>query len=270
MHQKEACAEAAVSEKKQKKTYVFLLAGAMLLYILFVCLNKEFSSNIIYMGTMLSEVTDLLYLGIEILALFIVYAYAIYTLFIYGTKTALRYGMIYAMITGARHVVLYLINWKFFGLATEDLVFQALMTLFGILLELCQYAVVFWAAYYLIRRYNRIYAVMSKGAVQLNQSNCDREKLVFPYRKIPLKNDPLRGSAFIAALFVGGKGVLERIISEITYGKIDPSIGGAPKDFIDALWMLLYYSVDIAIGVACYFVLLYVIRRLVLANETKE
>jgi uncharacterized integral membrane protein len=270
MHQNETCSEAVVSEKKEKMTYVLLLGGAMLLYILFVCLNKEFSTNIIYMGTMLSEITDLLYLGIEIFAFFIVYAYAIYTMFTYGAKTALRYGGIYAIITGARHVALYFVNWIFFGLANEDRLFQALMTLLGIALELCQYAVVFLAAYYLIRRYNRIYAVMSKGSMQLNHSNCDKEKLVFPYRKIPLKNDPFRSSAFISALFVGAKGILERVISEITYAKIDPSIGGAPKDLIDALWMILYYAVDIAVGVACYFAILGIIRRLTSSNETKE
>ena len=262
MHQNETGSTIHMIEKKQKISYVLLLAGAMLLYILFVCLNEEFSSNIIYAGTMLSEITDFLYLGIEILAFYIAYGYAIYILFANGTKRALHYAGLYAIIAGARYVVLFLLNWLAFGLQVEDMLFQALISLWGLVLELIQYAAMFLIAYLLIRRYNRIYDVMSEGAVQLKQQPVERSRLIFPYRRVALKNDPLRFSACLIALTFGGIRVMSRIRYDIIFG--------APGSLTDLLWMIVYYTMDVAIGVAAYFVMLYIVRRLTVLNEVKE
>ena len=262
MNRNETGAAVNVPEKKQKITYVLLLAGAMLLYILFVCLNEEFSSNIIYAGTMLSEITDFLYLGIEILAFYIAYGYAIYILFAGGFRSGLHYAGIYAIIAGVRYIVLFLLNWLAFGLKVEDMLFQALISFGGLLLEMAQYAAMFMIACLLIRRYNRIYEVMAEGAVHLSQQPVERNRLIFPYRKVALKNDPLRFSAFLIALVLGGV----RVISRIAY---DLMIG-APGGMGDLLWMIAYYAMDIAVGVAAYFTMLYIVRRLTLFNEAKE
>lgn len=262
MHQNEETVLFAASQKKQKNTYVLLLSGAMLLYILFVYLNEEFSSNIVYAGTMLAEITDWLYLGVEIVAFFIAYAYAIYTIFAFGSKVALRYAGIYAIIAGARYTVLYILNWLLFGLKPEDRLFQTLISLEGFVLELAQYAAMFAVAYLLIRRYNRIWEVMAQGAARLNQVPADRSLMIFPYRKVALKNDPLRASAFLIALILGGIRVINRIIYDISFG--------APNGTADLLWMIAYYTMDILIGVAAYFAMLYIVRRLTLSNETKN
>ena len=262
MHQNETISQVSSPARKQKRLYTLLLSGAMIFYIIFVCLNEEFGSNIIYAGTMLSEITEWLYLGMEILAFFVAYAYAIYVLFTHGVKQAMPYAWIFAITVGARYLTLYLINWLAFGLKTEDLLFQGIMTLLSLALELFQYAVMFVIAYLLIRRYNRIYEVMAQGASQLNQQPTHRKLLIFPYRKIDLKNDPLRYSAFWIALTLGGIRVISRIRYDVTYG--------APEGIVDLIWMMLYYTVDILIGVAAYFVILYIVRRLTLSAETTE
>lgn len=262
MHQNEVAHQSVSSENKQKKLYVLLLSGAMFLYILFVCLNEEFSSNIIYAGTMLSEITDWLYLGIEILAFYFAYGYAVYMLFAKGHRIALRYAGMYAIVTGVRYIVLFVLNWIAFGLKPEDMLFQALTSFAGFALELAQYALVFVIAYLLIRRYDRIYDVMAEGAAKLNQTSASRNSLIFPYRKVALKNDPLRYSSFLTALALGGIRVISRILYDISYG--------APDSIVDLLWMIAYYVMDIVIGAAAYFVMLYVIRRLTMSREITE
>jgi len=262
MHQNETISQVSSPARKQKKIYPLLLSGAMLLYIVFVCLNEEFSSNIVYTGTMLLEITEWSYLGVEILAFFVAYAYVIYVLFAHGTKQALQYAKIYAIILAARSAVLYLLNWLVFGLKTEDLLFQGLMTLLSLVLELCQYAVMFWIAHRLISRYNRLYEVMEAGANRLSQQPTPRSHLIFPYRKVALKNDPLRFSAFLIALILGAIRIISRIIYDFSYG--------APGDIGDLLWMIAYYTTDVLIGVAGYFVMLYIVRRLTLSSETTK
>jgi hypothetical protein len=74
-----------------------------------------------------------------------------------------------------------------------------------------------------------------------------------------MKNDPLRFSALLVALLMGVIRIIGRVIYDIGYG--------APTDLIDILWMILYYSLDVFIGVACYFVLLYILRKLILLKE---
>lgn len=262
MHPNETILQTSLPEYKQKKFYTLLLAGAMLIYVIFVYLNEEFSSNIIYAKTMLSEITEWIYLGVEILAFFVAYAFAIYAVFAYGVKRAMRYGVIYAFVTGARYVALYLLNWLLFGLKVEDMLFQTLISLEGFALELAQYAVMFVVAHLLVRRYNRIYEVMSQGASQLKQQPVERSRLIFPYCKVALKNDPLRFSAFLIALILGGVRVISRINYDISYG--------APDGIGDLLWMIAYYMMDILIGVAAYFTMLHIVRRLTVANEATE
>lgn len=241
-------------EHKRLSAYLLTLICAFLGYVLFICLNAVVGSNIVFAGTMLYEVTECIYLGAELAAFFVAYAFTIYVLFARGYRRAWTYAWVYASVTAGRHVLLYLMNWLFFGLRVEDMLFQAAMTLVTLLLELLQYAAVFGVAMLLTHRFDERFSVMQQGASRLTDVTVVREQLVYPWRKIPLLNDPLRGTSLLTALLIGAIRVGNRLIYDITYG--------APTDSVDLAWMLAYYTLDILIAVACYFVLLAIIKRL--------
>ena len=67
----------------------------------------------------------------------------------------------------------------------------------------------------------------------------------------------------IVAFLAGGQsGIISRIIYDFSYG--------APGDIGDLLWMIAYYTTDVLIGVAGYFVMLYIVRRLTLSSKTTK
>ena len=241
-------------EHKRLSAYLLTLICAFLGYVLFICLNAVVGSNIVFAGTMLYEVTECIYLGAELAAFFVAYAFTIYVLFARGYRRAWTYAWVYASVTAGRHVLLYLMNWLFFGLRVEDMLFQAAMTLVTLLLELLQYAAVFGVAMLLTHRFDERFSVMQQGASRLTDVTVVREQLVYPWRKIPLLNDPLRGTSALASVLIGAIRVGNRLIYDVAYG--------APTDSVDLAWMLAYYTLDILIAVACYFVLLAIIKRL--------
>ena len=254
MQENQANVEIKGVEDKRLSAYLLSLIGTFCGYILFICLNAVVGSDIVFDGTMLYEVTECIYLGAELAAFFVAYAFTIYVLFATGYRRAWTYAWVYASVTAGRHVLLYLLNWLFFGLRVEDMLFQAAMTLVTLLLELLQYAAVFGVAMLLTHRFDERISVMQQGAARLTDVAVVREKLVYPWRKIPLLNDPLRGTSALAAVLIGAIRLGNRLIYDVTYG--------APTDAVDLAWMLAYYTMDILIAVACYFVLLAIIKYL--------
>lgn len=253
--------------KKQRRLYAMGIFGIFSLYILFVSLNNIFASNIVFSGMMLIEITEWLYQALELIAFFISYAVTIYAVFEGGWHAVLPYAGIYSAGTVVRYVALILLDWSFFGLKSENIPTALVFVFINILLELMQYALVFVIALLSVHAFDRKVAIMQKGTARLKDTIVARDQLVFPYRKIPMNNDPLRLSSLLTAIFVGAKGVISRLISDISFSAINPSIGGAPKGLIDALWMIFYYSFDVLIGVACYFVVLAIIKKLALPEK---
>lgn len=247
------------TDKKRFWTYSALIFGAFALYIVFVCLFNVFSSNIMFSKTMLIEIAELLYQVVEIAAFFVAYAYVIYAMYQGGARHTVPYVIVYAAAISARYVVLFVLDWVCFGLKSEDVPVALLFVLVNIFLELLQYALIWAIAYLNVTAFNKQVAIMQKGAARLKDTSVERERLIFPYQKIAIRQDPLRFSALLVALLVGAIRVINRMIYDFGYG--------APTDLIDTLWMILYYSVDILIGVACYFVLLFIIKKLILSKE---
>ncbi|MBR2622336.1 MAG: hypothetical protein IKC97_08200 [Clostridia bacterium] len=246
-------------DKKRLGFYSTLMFGAFSIYVVFVCLSNIISSNILFSGMMLLEITELVYQTIEILAFFFAYAYVIYAIYMGGYRYALRFAIVYAVAISARYVILFALDWIFFGLKTEDVPVSLLFVLINVLLELLQYVLVGAIAQINVNAFNKKVAIMQKGAARLKDTSIVRERLIFPYQKMPIKNDPLRFSALLTALLMGAIRVIGRISYDIGYG--------APADLSDVLWMILYYTFDILIGVACYFVLLFIVRKLILSKE---
>ncbi len=238
------------------RKYSMILAGAFLLYILLVYLNTIFSSNIIFAGTMLMEITDVLYLAVEQVTFFILYAYAIHYIFYGGVREGLRYALVYAIATTVRHLLLHVM----FRIGKADWEFQLFITLANILLELAEYALVFLISYFLVRRFDRTMSVIQKGNAALGRNPVDREAMVYPSHTLPLKSDPVRLSTLLTAALISGIRIVGRVIYDIGVG---PAV-----DLTDAMWMVAYYTTDVLIGVGGYFLMLYLLR-LLKAEATK-
>ncbi len=224
-------------------TLACILLGLFGIYIALILLNGEFSSNIVFAGTMLAEASEWAYLGIELLAIFAAYAFLLLSLFTDGVRGGLWTVLAYLIATLLRHAVLLWLGFGEMWAETSNLV-----------LELLQFGLVFAVCYVSVMRFDRTYAVMKSGAEHLDRPCPDRFTLVYPHIKQPLKADAIKRGALASAAVLVVFRVLGRLIYDFHYGM--------PTDIIDALWMLLYYSTDVLIGVGGYFLVLWVIRTL--------
>ena len=224
-------------------TYTVSIAILFGIYVALILLSDQLSSNIIYAHTMLGELTEWGYLVAELLALIITYACLLYAHFTSGHRGAVGIAVVYAAITLVRHAAL---MWLGLGdLWTETV---------NLLPELAQLGAVYLACAYSVRAFDREYAIMRQGALTLGRSCPERTSLAYPCINQPIKADPIKRGAAASALILVVVRALGRLIFDFNYG--------APADLVDALWMLLYYSLDVAIGIVAYVLMLRIVGAL--------
>ena len=220
-----------------------ILSGLFAIYIALILLNDEFSSNIAYAKTMLSELSEWAYLGVELLAMMTAYAFLLLALFSDGAHGGVGVLVAYTATTVLRHAVLL---WLGLGELWAESV--------NLLPELFQLGAVYVACAWSVHAFDRKYAVMKQGSISLGRSCPERTELVYPNVKQPLKVDPIKRGAAASALILVALRVFGRLIYDFHYG--------LPTDLVDALWMVLYYGLDVLIGVGGYCLMLYIIRRM--------
>lgn len=224
-------------------TYTVSIAILFGIYVALILLSDQLSSNIIYAHTMLGELTEWGYLAAELLVLILTYACLLYTLFTHGHWGALRIVAVYVAVTLIRHVAMLWLGYSELWAETVNL-----------LPELAQLGAVYVACASCVQAFDRQYAVMQQGALTLGRPCAEREALVYPCVKQPIKADPIKRAAAASATILIAVRVFSRLIFDFNYG--------APADLIDGLWMLLYYSVDVLIGVGAYCLMLGIVRIL--------
>ena len=220
-----------------------ILVGLFAIYIGLILLNDEFYSNVVFEKTALEPLSRSAYLAVELLAFFTAYAFLLFALFTDGALGGLWALLACFGATTLRHAVLL---WLSFG--------ELWAELSNLTLELLQLGLVFLACYLSIRSFDRAYAVMQSGATYLERSCPDRSALVYPAARQSLKADPIKRGAFFSSAALVAFRVLGRLVYDFQYG--------APTDAVDAMWMVLYYSADVLIGVGGYFLMLWIVRQL--------
>jgi len=110
----------------------------------------------------------------------------------------------------------------------------------GLLLEILRMAITVGLAVYLARKYKYT-------------DPREREPL-FPFKKLVTLSNPVQATVFFSAFMIS----LARIISRIRYD----IFYGAPQSFAEAMVMIGYYLLDIAIGFIGYFAIVFIILTL--------
>ena len=245
--------------KKPVRQLAILLGASFLLYLAVVRLDMACRDDVLLAATALPPVTQTLYLAVELIAFFIVYAFVIFAAFRCGIKQTLVLCSVYAALTLTRHVALLFIEYSVYRISSVGLWTRISLQLGNVALELLQLGVILLPTVMLARSFDKSYAVIRSGSERLGLSCPTRESLLYPRGKSCLSKDFIRRSALIAAAVVCVTRVVSRLLYDIAWG--------APSDVVDALWMVAYYTLDILVGVLSYFTILLVIRRLDRSQE---
>lgn len=224
-------------------TLATLILGLFAVYIALILLNNEFSSNIVFAQTMLDDLSEWAYLLIELLAIVTSYTFFLFSLFSDGPRGGVGMLISYVAVTALRHAVLL---WLGFGELWSEFA--------NLALELLQFGLIVLVCYLSVRSFDRTYTVMKQGSTALGRFCPARAELVYPRKKQPIKSDPIKRGTLASAVILSGFRVIGRLIYDFHYGM--------PTDLVEALWMLLCYSVDVLIGIGGYFLMLWIVRRL--------
>lgn len=118
-----------------------------------------------------------------------------------------------------------------------------------LLLDFALLAIVLAITFALEARVSRF--VREKKALEGHLSGYafDERGLFFPFKKLFDHDNPIQRNIFYVSITVTASRVAQLLISDI--------IAGPPVDFIDFLWMALYYISGLLLGFASYLFMLY-------------
>jgi hypothetical protein len=240
------------------KRKVRFAIGIFSLYAIYafvlVPLGTLFGSDIAYAGTMLLEITEMLYEIIELLAYVLAFATLINTRFCFGTSGGLQVFGIYVGAAAFRYVSIFLVSWKMNGVKVSQLGLELLFLLAYILLDVTQMTVALISTHLFCQKYERIFNVRQKALVARGEPVEDKLLYVVPYGGTVSGTNPLQISSIACGVIIMISRLVSRIIYDVSYG--------APTSGADIAWMIFYYLGDITVSVLCCALIMLVIRRL--------
>ena len=229
-----------------------------ILYVIYalvlVPLNTYFGSDIVFAGTMLLELTELLYELIELLAYVLAFATLINCRFCFGLPSAFRIFWIYVGAASFRYIAIFLVSWKMNGLNLSNLGLELLFLLAYILLDVTQMIVAFVASHLFCSSFERVFSVRNRALLAKGAQEEDKLSYVVPYHGVISRSNPLQCSAIACGVIILIARVVSRVIYDVSYG--------APTDAADLAWMIFYYLGDVTISVLACALIMLLVRKM--------
>ena len=249
-----------------KRRELQFTVAIFILYILYalvlVPLNTYIGSDIAFAGTMLLELTELLYELIELLAYALAFAALINCRFCFGLSSAFRVFWIYVGAASFRYIAIFLVSWKMNGLNLSNLGLELVFLLAYILLDVTQMIVAFVAAHLFCSSFERVFSVRSRALLVKGAAEEDKLSYVVPYRGVISRSNPLQCSAIACGVIILIARVVGRIIYDVSYG--------APTDAADLAWMIFYYLGDVTISVLVCALIMLLVRKMDCKTESER
>lgn len=239
------------------KLNIFFAVGMALLYCLYcfalVPLGNMYANNIQYMETVLPTVVEYIYDLVEIIAIALAYAVSIYSIYNYSTDTV-RIGIpaiIFSNVTLFKYLSNLLMTW--FDNGFEIKVWSDIRSiLVPLFFELLQYFVVLLIAHKILSKHFERIEEKRKAAKKLGREESGDG--VYPFKFFLNLGNPMLRTAFWAGVIVAITKVAQRILYDVIY----TIMWGVPQ-LSEILGMIIYYSSDVLCGVACYFVVIWLL-----------
>lgn len=228
--------------------YIFALAP---LYI-------WFSSDILYMGTALPEIFDILLSAVDVLVFGISYGVLLYTIYRFSLKKAMPY--LYVLIGSVlyKNIGNLLMTYITDGFTSENLLTDLLDIGLLILLELLQTAIAVFLAVKVIGSAKNRENIRMEAAREAKKLYTPSVELL-PFSRLLNMKNPIQKAAFLMASVPMLVHILQRIYYDIFFFVTEGFYG---DPIVDILWMILYYTIDIiSYGVIVYFIMILLISR---------
>ena len=124
-------------------------------------------------------------------------------------------------------------------------------------LELVQFGIVLLIGYSLFKKHKELCERSKESAKKINKEY-DERSLIFPFKKLVSLKNVLQRSAFMATLVICLFRVLPRIFYDIFYSLFYQSTNVSS----DAIVIIIYYTLDIALSVIGYLFMIFIFNKL--------
>lgn len=197
-------------------------------------------NDIMFDGSPLVYILDYLRRLLELAAVALAYAVAIYGAYRLTLAKFKGIVAIFAGMTLYKYAINTVVDWVNYGGIPITWLLDVLYVLYYSILELLQLALVLWIVSAIIARHNKAVAFCEKTG---------REDLIptlFPFKKIYDKENCLLRSTLACAIVIMAISLVSKGINDIfTIEKI-----------VDPILMIVAYLVEVVLAVICYFVML--------------
>lgn len=224
-------------KKKSKTLFTVFIFGAYAVYsYILLPIYVYLCNDIIYLDTVLPNIVQVIYTLVELSVIVFSFAFIVY----YGIKHSLKGAKYFIFSYSGAILFKYLSNYLITSVMEGSISFTSLGYVgVLILVEAFQLGILVFC----------VRSIRNECSAAL-----DAGRSCFPLKKLFDLGNPMQRSAFIGALIICVLKVITRIIYDITYGM--------PDSVLEVLVMVGYYSLDIAVGVMCYFAEIWILMGL--------
>lgn len=223
--------------KKLKLFFTVFVFGAYAIYsYAMLPLYVYLCNDVIYVDTILPTLLETVYTILELSVFVTAFAYITY----YTIKHSLKGARYFIFVYIGATLFKYMSNYAVTSIMEGGFSLLSLRNVgILILIELFQLGVLLFC----------LKTIRDECSEAL-----DGGRSCFPFKKLFDLDNPMQRSAFFGALTICVLRVLTRIVYDITLGM--------PDSILEVLVMVGYYSLDIVVGVMCYFAEIWILMGL--------
>ncbi len=211
-----------------------------------VPLGNMYANDIQYMDTVLPTVIEYIYDLVEIIAIALAYAVAVYSIYRYGVGRIGAPAIIFSGVTLFKYVSNVFMTWKDVGFDEGDLWSDIRSILIPMLLELLQYFVVLLIAYKILSKHFDFIEGKRRADKRLGRKTSGDG--IYPFKSLFDLKNPMLKCGLWAGIIVAITKVAQRILYDVLY----TVMFGLPR-LAEIPVMIVYYVSDVVFGAACYF-----------------
>ena len=238
----------SISSRKLLKLLALFSFGLSLLFVILARVYTVSCSNIVMMYTAWPEVFEIVVNLVECTLFGVAYAILIYAAYRFPDNKITSFVTVYFASVLFKYISNYLVTWiSDTGMSIDYLLQNLLYILIFTGIELLQATLVLLVLHTTMKGYHAFVVQQQRIAVQFPATEISVRTYAYPFYALFSLKNPLQKCAFWSGAFITLFKMASRLIYDFSYG--------LPTSVTDALWMVIYYLLDIFIGVAvCLFI----------------
>ena len=228
--------------------------GLSAFFVILARLYTVACSDVVIMYTAWPEVIEILINVIECGLYGIAYAFLIYAAYRFPKERITKFALVYGGSVLFKYMANYVVTWiTDTGMSTEYLMENLSYVLIYTAIELLQAVLMILVLFRTMKGYHEFVSHQQRIAANLPGAEVTVRTYAFPFRSLLSWKNPLQKCALWSGILITVFKSVSRLIYDISYGW--------PASIVDALWMVIYYLIDIFAGFAVCLLITYLLMQ---------